>query len=214
MPRLPISFLSTFRQCYEVIDRRVDGRRVPVRYALAMALGASVLMVFLTNAAFAYIEYFGFPPSSFPFFFGASALALMAANLTSMKLLRRKDPRLMFRFGSALQWLAVATLFSLTVLGHTTIYAFVPLIMIAVGSIGLINPAGNAVYMGHFKRLSGSAASVFTTSMFLIGSGLGSLTSVFFDGSLLPMTSMMLLATTASNLLAHSVFRLPMPARS
>jgi len=212
-PRAPASLLMTFRQCYEVVSRKVDGRRVPLRYALAMALGAAVLMVFLTNASFVYIEYFGVSPSSFPFFFGASALALMAANLTSMKLLRRKDPRMMFRIGSGLQWLAIAGLFLISLTGRATIYAVVPLIMLGVGSIGLINPAGNAVYMGYFKRLSGSAASVFTTSMFLIGSGLGALTSVLFDGSLLPMTSMMLVATTLSNILAQSVFRLPMPSR-
>lgn len=212
-PRRPVSFLSTFRQCHEVVSRRVDGRRVPARYASAMALGATVLMVFLTNASFVYIEHFGFAPSTFPFFFGASALALMTANLTSMKLLRRKDPRLMFRLGCAIQWVAVAILFLLVLLGGDTIYAVLPLIMIGVGSIGLINPAGNAVYMGYFKRLSGSAASVFTTLMFFFGSVLGALTSVFFDGSLLPMASMMLLATTLSNILAQSVYRLPMPAR-
>jgi DHA1 family bicyclomycin/chloramphenicol resistance-like MFS transporter len=212
-PAMKISFLSTFRQCREVVNRRVENRRVPARYAFSMALGASVLMVFLTNASFLYIEYFGFSPSSFPFLFGASALALMAANLTSMKLLRRTDPRRMFRIGCAIQWLAVTALLVIVFLDRATIYAVVPLIMIGVGSIGLINPAGNAVYMGYFKRLSGSAASVFTTSMFLIGSGLGALTSVFFDGSLVPMASMMFLATTLSNVLAHSVFRLPMPAR-
>jgi DHA1 family bicyclomycin/chloramphenicol resistance-like MFS transporter len=212
-PPMRISVLSTFQQCYEVVSRRVDERRVPARYALSMALGAAVLMVFLTNASFLYIEYFGFSPGSFPFLFGASALALMAANLTSMKLLRRKDPRRMFRFGCAIQWFAVAALFGIALTGWVSIYAVLPLIMIGVGSIGLINPAGNAVYMGYFKRLSGSAASVFTTLMFFIGSGLGALTSVFFDGSLVPMTAMMFLATTLSNLLAHSVFRLPMPAR-
>jgi DHA1 family bicyclomycin/chloramphenicol resistance-like MFS transporter len=212
--RQQISLPSTFRQCYEVISRRVEGRLVPIRYALAMALGASVLMVFITNASFVYIEYFGFSPGAFPFLFGASALALMAANLTSMKLLRRIDPRLMFRAGCAVQWIAIAALFAISYLGRPTIYLVVPLIMLGVGSVGLINPAGNAVYMGYFRRLSGSAASVFTTSMFCIGSALGALTSVWFDGSLVPMTAMMLLATTSSNLLAQSVFRRPLPERN
>ena len=66
---------------------------------------------------------------------------------------------------------------------------------------------------GYFKQLSGSAASLFTVLMFALGSSLGALTSLLFDGSLLPMASMMLLATTVSNVLAQSVFREPMPAR-
>jgi len=211
--REPLSFLSTFKQCYEVINRRVDERRVPLRYAVAMATAASVLMIFLTNASFLYIEYFGFSPNAFPILFGASALALMAANLTSMKILGRTDPRRMFRLGCIIQWIAVAVFFVLAIVGRASIYLVLPLIMVGVGSIGLINPAGNAVYMGYFKRLSGSAASVFTTLIFFIGSALGALTGVYFDGSLVPMTAMMLVATTASNWLAHTVYRASMPTR-
>lgn len=212
-PRLPISLLSTFKQVYEVMNRRAEGRRTPVRYAVAMATAASVLMIFLPNASFLYIEYFGFSPNAFPWLFGASAIALMAANLISMKLLRRVDPRLMFRAGCAVQWLAVAALSGAVILDQATIAVVLPLIMLGVGSVGLINPAGNAVYMGYFKNLSGSAASLFTLLMFALGSGMGALTSVLFDGSLAPMTVMMLLATTVSNVLAQSVYRQPMPSR-
>ncbi len=212
-PRQPISFTSTFRQCYEVLNRQIDERRIPARYAFAMALGAAVLMVFLANASYVYIEYFGFSASLFPYFFGASALALMIANLTSMKLLRRIDPRRLFRTGCAVQWLAIATLYVLTLLDRMTIIVFMPLIMLGIGSIGIINPAGNAVYMGYFKRLSGSAASVFTTALFVLGSGLGALTSVFFDGSLVPMTTLMFAAATVSNVLARQAARAPLPER-
>ena len=212
-PRLPISFVATFGQVYEVLNRRVDDRRVPARYAVSMAMAASVLMVFLPNSSFLYIEYFGFSPGIFPYFFGASALALMAANLICMKLLPRIDARVMFRAGCAVQWVAVASLFTAVLSGLATIWVVVPLIMLGIGSVGLINPAGNAVYMGYFKQLSGSAASLFTVLMFALGSSLGALTSLLFDGSLLPMASMMLLATTVSNVLAQSVFREPMPAR-
>lgn len=212
-PRLPVSFAATFRQCFEVLNRRIDARRIPACYAFAMALGAAVLMVFLANASYVYIEYFGFSPSMFPFLFGASALALMIANLTSMKLLRRIDPRRLFKTGCTVQWLAIATLYALTLLDRLTIVVFMPLIMLGIGSIGIINPSGNAVYMGYFKRLSGSAASVFTTALFVVGSGLGALTSVFFDGSLVPMTTLMFGAATVSNVLARQAVRAPMPTR-
>ena len=212
-PRLPISFLATFTQVYEVLNRRVNDRRVPAQYAVAMATAASVLMVFLPNSSFLYIEYFGFSPSVFPYFFGASALALMAANLICMKLLPRIDPRVVFRAGCAVQWVAVASLFAAVLAGWATIWVVVPLLMLGIGSVGLVNPAGNAVYMGYFKRLSGSAAALFTVLMFALGSSLGALTSVLFDGSLVPMATMMLLATTVSNVLAHAVYRQPLPER-
>ncbi|HEX9875337.1 MAG TPA: multidrug effflux MFS transporter [Gammaproteobacteria bacterium] len=212
--RTPVSILSTFVQCFEVVNRRIGERRVPVRYAIAMATAAAVLMIFLTNASFLYIEHFGYSPNAFPLFFGATALSLMAANLTSMKLLGKKDARKLFRLGCAVQWTSIALLLAATLLGRASVAVVVPLLMLGVGSVGLINPTGNAVYMGYFKRLSGSAASVFTTSLFFIGSALGALTGVFFDGSLVPMAAMMFVATTISNLLAHSVYREPMPTRA
>src|SRR5690606_28668871 len=45
-----LSVASTIRQCAEVVRRRVGGRRLPIRYALAMSLSASVFMAFLTNS--------------------------------------------------------------------------------------------------------------------------------------------------------------------
>ena len=36
-----LSLRSVFRQCVEVVQRRVDGRRLPIRYAIAMAFSAA-----------------------------------------------------------------------------------------------------------------------------------------------------------------------------
>ena len=46
--------------------------------------------------------------------------------------------------------------------------------------------------MGFFRELAGSASSVYTTMMFLLGGTFGWLSGVLNDGTLLPIAAMML----------------------
>jgi hypothetical protein len=56
--------------------------------------------------------------------------------------------------------------------------------------------------MSFFSELAGSASSVYTTLMFLLGGILGALVGAFYDGTLLPMIGVMAAASTAANLIA------------
>ena len=83
-----LSLRSVFRQCFDVVRRRVDARRLPIRYATAMAFSASCMMIFVTNSSFIYMEYFGVGPTRFPLLFALSVLGFMSMNLFSMWRLR------------------------------------------------------------------------------------------------------------------------------
>jgi len=60
--------------------------------------------------------------------------------------------------------------------------------------------------MGFFRELAGSASSVYTTMMFFLGGALGWLSGLLNDGSLVPITVMMLLASLTANVIS---WRLP-----
>src|SRR6185503_206995 len=79
-----LSVRSIFVQCFEVVTRRVDGRRIPILYACAMGLASSCLMMFVTNASFIYQQYFGVSGLHFPMLFALSVLGFMSMNLFSM----------------------------------------------------------------------------------------------------------------------------------
>jgi DHA1 family bicyclomycin/chloramphenicol resistance-like MFS transporter len=200
-----LSVRSIFAQCWQVVTRRVDGRRLPLRYALSMALCAGVLMIFLTNASFLYIQHFAIPPTRFPLFFAVSVVGLMSMNLYSMRRLERKNAGRVFKLGLKIQLASVLVLFVLVVSGADSLWAILPPLVIAISMLGLVNPAGSARYMGFFHKLAGSASSIYTTLLFSGGALLGALTGVFFNGTLLPMVSVMLLATLCANVLALSV---------
>jgi DHA1 family bicyclomycin/chloramphenicol resistance-like MFS transporter len=200
-----LSVRSIFVQCYEVVTRRVDGRRIPIRYACAMGLASSCLMMFVTNASFIYQQYFGVSGFHFPMVFALSVLGFMSMNLFSMRRLGPHNAASFFRRGLALQLGAVATLVAVVATHHETLWTFVPFIVLMMSALGLVGPAGSSRYMGFFHKLAGSAASVYTTLMFSLGGILGAVTGLFYDGTLLPIVAVMLAASLLANAIGLSL---------
>jgi DHA1 family bicyclomycin/chloramphenicol resistance-like MFS transporter len=208
-----LSVRSIFVQCFEVVTRRVDGRRIPIRYACAMGLASSCLMMFVTNASFIYQEYFGVSGFQFPMLFALSVLGFMSMNLFSMKRLGPHNAAALFRRGLAMQLLAVVALVTVVVTGNAHLWTVVPFIVVMMSALGLVGPAGSSRYMGFFHKLAGSAASVYTTLMFSLGGILGALTGFFYDGTLLPIVGVMLGASLLANTIGLSLPKSG-PARS
>ena len=194
-----LSVRSIFRQSWEVVTRRVDEQRLPIRYALAMALSTSVLMVFVTNASFVYMEYFGVAPGRFPLLFGLSVIGFMSMNLFSMRNLNSSNAPAFFRRGLAVQIVAVAALLAIVIAGATSLWTVVPAFVVMMSTLGVVGPAGSARYMGFFEQLAGSASSVYTTMMCGLGGVLGAVTGILYDGTLLPVVAVMAFSSLLAN---------------
>jgi len=202
-----LSLRSVFRQCFDVVRRRVEARRLPIRYATAMAFSASCMMIFVTNSSFIYMEYFGVGPARFSVLFALSVLGFMSMNLFSMWRLKSDNAGAFFRVGLTLQLVIVVGLVSVVASGSAALPTVVPFIVLAVSTLGLVGPAGSSRYMGFFRELAGSASSVYTTMMFLFGGTLGWLSGLLNDGTLLPIAAMMLGASLAANAISWGLPR-------
>jgi DHA1 family bicyclomycin/chloramphenicol resistance-like MFS transporter len=202
-----LSLRSVFRQFVDVVRRRVDSRRLPIRYATAMAFSASCMMIFVTNSSFIYMQYFGVSPARFSLLFATSVLGFMAMNLFSMWRLNAGNAGTFFRVGLTIQALVVAGLLTVIATGHASLPTVVPFIVLAVATLGLVGPAGSSRYMGFFRELAGSASSVYTTMMFLLGGTFGWLSGVLNDGTLLPVAAMMLGASLTANAISWGLPR-------
>jgi DHA1 family bicyclomycin/chloramphenicol resistance-like MFS transporter len=119
-----------------------------------------------------------------------------------------------FRAGLTLQVVVVAALLVVVFLGYATLAAFVPFVVVTVLTIGLVGPAGSTRYMGFFRELAGTASSVYTTTMFLLGGLAGWLSSVLNDGSLVPIVAMMLGASLTANAISWGLPRQPPPVEA
>ncbi|MGD8810709.1 MAG: multidrug effflux MFS transporter [Gammaproteobacteria bacterium] len=193
-----LSILTTLRQCAEVVTRKVDGRRLPVRFACSMALAAGVFMTFLTNSSFAYIEYFGVSSTAFPLYFSVSIIGLVATNIWSMNRLTPEKAPTYFRYGLIVQAVAVVVLVTVVLTGPPNIWGVVVPVAVLIACFGLTGPAGSSQYMANFEKLAGSASSFYTTLMFATGASLGGISGYFFDGTLRPMALTMLASSLAA----------------
>jgi DHA1 family bicyclomycin/chloramphenicol resistance-like MFS transporter len=202
-----LSLRSVFRQCGEVVRRRVGSRRLPIRYATAMAFSAACMMIFVTNSSFIYMQYFGVGPGAFSVLFAASVLGFMSMNLFSMWRLNADNAGTFFRVGLTVQVTVIVTLLAVVATGNARLPTVVPLIVLAVATLGLIGPSGSSRYMSYFRELAGSASSVYTTMMFSLGGTFGWLSAALNDGTLLPLAASMLCATLTANVLSLGLSR-------
>lgn len=203
-----LSIGSLPRQVTEVVTRKVDGKRLPLRYVLALSFSACTLMTFLTNASFMYLEHFGLSPQVFPIVFSASVVGLIGTNLISMRKLRPENAGRFFRYGLQVQLLGVTLFAAAVVTGVASLFVVVPLMTIVISTLGFIGPSGSSRFMGFFSQLAGTAASVQTTSMFFGGAFFGAMTGLLFNDTLLPMAGTMFLLSLVANLIALSIPRL------
>ncbi|HET8696867.1 MAG TPA: multidrug effflux MFS transporter [Gammaproteobacteria bacterium] len=194
-----LSLVRTLRQCAQVLSLRGEDGRRPVVYAFAMAFGAGCFMTFITNASFAYIEYFGVSPTVFPLYFGIGVVGMIGTQLYNMRHLTAEIAPRQFRVGLVVQLAAALFLAAVVVLGAHSIWFVVISVAVIVGSFGLAGPAGSSLYIRHFGALAGSASSLYTTLMFGLGSVFGVVSGFFFDGTLRPMVLTMLAAAVIAN---------------
>lgn len=192
-------------QYLEVLGRRVDGVRVPLRYVLTQGLVSSALMVFLTNAAFIYLEYFKVGGESFPLYFGANVLAMIGFTLVTARLVHRITPYRLFRTGLAAQLFWIVLLALLVFTSDPSVELFTPLLAMVIGSAGLINSTLSGLHLANFRKLSGSAGALMSMATFSFGAILGALSGVFYDGTLVPVIAVMLGSIIAANLLALTI---------
>lgn len=204
-----IRFGEIVPQYVEVLTRRVSGRLVPLRYMLTMGLIASLMMIFITNSAFIYLQYFEVGEKWFGAFFGANVVMMMLFTGATTRLIHKVAPFKLFRIGCVIQASALLALTVMVLVAEPSVWWFVPLLALSIGPAGMINPSVSGLYLAYFDRLSGSASSLMSVSVFMIGAVLGALSGVFYDGTLRPIVLTMAAALLVANVIALTI---PRPA--
>jgi DHA1 family bicyclomycin/chloramphenicol resistance-like MFS transporter len=199
------SFNAIFMGFVQVVNHRIDGKRVAIRYALFGAIVSGVFFSYLTNAAFVYMDQFDLNEFQFSLTFAAGGLAMMAGNATAI--------RLMGRF-SALKILLSANLAQIGVLTAVLLMVFLEAanfwvlftaLLLVLATCGAISPTASGSFVKFFDRLSGSAASISATLTYTIGAGIGALAATLGNDSLAPIFMTMLGAALIAQFLLRTI---------
>lgn len=208
-----LSWSNILPQYASVIARQVDGRLIPLRYVFTQGMLFSSTFIFITNSPFIYLEYFGAEEHLFALYFGANILMMMLFTGITTRLIHRYSPYQLFRCGRAIQFVAIVSLTVAVTFFDLSLWVFTAMLAFVIGPSGMNNPTVQGLYLFHFDRLSGSATSLMSVSVFLFGSLLGLASGLIYDGTLRPIVYTMLAALIVANLIAMSIPKPNLPER-
>ncbi|HRX51502.1 MAG TPA: multidrug effflux MFS transporter [Candidatus Krumholzibacteria bacterium] len=145
----------------------VFAERAALPYIVWQTAVFSVLMIFVTNASAIYQGHFRQDERMFSLLFAANVAAMVVFNLANRALLARYPSRAILRaatlvLGAGMLWLVTAAL------ARWPLAAFVPGMMLTLGSMGAISPNNQACYLEHFPRNGGTAAALLGATQFSV----------------------------------------------
>jgi len=183
--RTNISMNSLFAGYRQVVSHRDASGRLVIRYALFVAFNGGVFMSFLTNSSAIYMDSFSMSSFLFALTFGAHGFALLIGTLLSISLARWLKPVSILKTGNSLQIVTLISGAAITWLHGLNIYIVLATTLFAIGLNGAMNPVCSGEFIRHYRETSGSAASLNSTMMFMIGSLIGGFAALLSGGDIL-----------------------------
>jgi MFS transporter, DHA1 family, multidrug resistance protein len=182
-------------------DRRIVGLIV------IMAAAQAGFFAYLVGAPFIFLTLHGVSPGAFSLLFGLLGMSLILCAQANARLIRAFGaPRVLVAallvYASAGGGLLLAAMW-----GADRLPLTVAMLMVCVGSIGVIMPTGTVLALEPYGRIAGAASSLLGSTRFIGGVLGGLLITVFFDGTARPVASVIFAGATAAFLLARSVSR-------
>lgn len=153
---------------------------------LVQAFSFSIMMIFLANASFIYQQWFAVSAFAFSVLFACNIAVMGFLSSINRWLVHRLEPSIILMVAVALQTLAVAALIVIVFLNLNMMF-FVPALMVAVGSMGMISPNTQACYLHYFGNNSGTAAALMGAIQLTTAGCMSALSTFIADGSLRPL---------------------------
>ncbi len=163
-------------------------------YLLCSSFVAAALFAFLTEISFIYIEYYQQSETTFAWLFGLNIISMMIFNRVNHYLLDKWSPKRILKMGLFIQTSAALALFIIGFLHIDILELVVGLLMLIIGSFGIIAPNNMACYMNYFPKTSGTANAIIGSAQFALGAVVGLILSYLHNGTQLPMFSMILIS--------------------
>ena len=179
----------------QITTQQLFGKYIPFfksRKAVLMlatvSFASAGMFVFITGASFMYIEYFGFDAKLFPMLFGANVILQIILSFLNTVLLKKYEPESLLVKGILLQLVAGLLLIVFIVILNTPRFEIVfPLIILYIGSLGLIFGNGTAIILNLLPEISGSANATIGVSRFVASFIAGSIPALFHPDNLKPI---------------------------
>ncbi len=168
-------------------------------FIIAQILCTSGMYTFITTSSFIYMEHFKISSFAFSLCFGANVLMMIFFGRLNAHWVKTKEPFVLLRFGMIAQSFLGLCLFALHEKG--SFYLLFPLIGLYIGSLGFIFSNAVSIVLEFFPTMSASANAIIGVLQYSVGALMGFIASSLHDGTLFPITGIMMLVALLGTLI-------------
>lgn len=172
--------------------KTVLSHKLAMVFIISQVLCTSGMYTFITSSSFIYMEHFHVKASQFSLFFGINVLMMMICGRLNVWVVKRKDPLQLLRFGVVMQAIIGMMLF---VLRDAGLFVIFPLIGLYIGILGFVFGNSVSLALEFFPSISASANAIIGVLQYSVGALMGFIASSLHDGTLLPITGVMMVVS-------------------
>ncbi|UJF17042.1 multidrug effflux MFS transporter [Vibrio sp. SS-MA-C1-2] len=180
--------------------KHVLENKLACRYMYIRGASFSVLLIVLTNGSFIYQRHFGLSPTQFSIVFSLNVVAMAIINRINNRLLDTCSSYYLLSKGVKLLLVNVL-LMIVFIYFNASIYLISATIILTVGSLGMISPNLNAIFISYYSKNTGSASALMGAFQALTGALIGALSTLLNNGTLWPMVISLLLVSITANII-------------
>jgi DHA1 family bicyclomycin/chloramphenicol resistance-like MFS transporter len=161
--------------------------RAYVGYTLALAFAFAAMFGYIAGASTVFIELHGIPPGRFGWFFGANAVAYIAASQLNRRMLHLVPPARLLALGTrASAGLGVVVL-AVAATGFGGPWGIGAALFAWMGSLGFVSPNATALALEHQAQRAGLASAVQGATQSTVAALTAWAVGASYDGTAVPM---------------------------
>ena len=152
-------------------------------------LGLASFFAFLATSSFVYIDHYGLTPTEYSLAFSVNAIGFIGASQLAAKLAGRYGFSRVIMAAVSGYAAIILVLFAVTAAGVDDLATLMVGLFAAFAFLGLVIPSTMVLSLEEHGPIAGMASALGGTLQFLAGAVVISVASVFFDGTSLPMVT-------------------------
>jgi DHA1 family bicyclomycin/chloramphenicol resistance-like MFS transporter len=170
-------------------------------------LGMASFFAFLASASFVYIEHYGLSPVAFSLAFSINAVGFIGASQFAANLGARYGMARVVRVSVSAYAGVLAALLALTLAGVDSLPVLMTLLLIGFAFMGFVIPSTMVLALDEQGEIAGIASALGGTLQMMVGGVMIAVASLFFDGSVLPMVTIMTACAVGALVLTIATLR-------
>lgn len=168
--------------------------------------GVASFFVYLANSSFVLIDHYGLTPFQYAMAFAVNAISFFGVSQLNGWLGSRFGLRNVMRWAATGVAATLAIMFGLVFSGINGLWVLMVFQFIGNGFLGLVLPTSAVLALEEHGEIAGTASALMGTLHFVIGGVAMIVTSIYFDGTPLPMVAGIFACALIAFILAQLMF--------